>query len=290
MRLRTLLLVAITLLLSACEPQGLPFEDWILLPDDDDLHGFHTPYFENNSLRGTVESVKAEQFKWTDSQWELEFASLAAYDSVGHCIVSHCRYPERVEAIYYTYDTLGRRIQTQKCTSHYPHTNADTLDTRYICTFRYSRNGRRVQASLAGDQVKPGTYRIRYNRDGQLRCYIYPDGSKVTCRYNKKGQLSQVILPDASVESYEYDSNGHLRSISQPPYTLDRPDSVRNGVPLSSYDSLGRCVEHFEYQSDEDFTCTKYRYDDHGNWIRKTVTNSQSPIVFITNRTITYYQ
>ncbi|MBO4600380.1 MAG: RHS repeat protein, partial [Bacteroidales bacterium] len=132
------------------------------------------------------------------------------------------------------------------------------------------------------------TFRLRYNRNGQLHRFIYPDGSRLTYDYDTAGRLLRTTYPDASHETYSYNDDGSLNGIKGRTGIWEwfvAPDTK------ATYDTLGRRTEEISYQTTDGNktpVVTSYTYDDHNNWIRRTVAGISSP-TRIDNRTFKYY-
>lgn len=270
-------------LATACSEQGNPFPYVPNQPND-----FNRT--TNYSLKqGETEELLGEVAMFTHEVFEEYFEGLVSeyavcFDSAGHCLELLYRDRETNQRYTFQYDSLGRRIE-ELCYLDSAGTPYDSISTLYTHTdYRYSRNGRTCRARIIGPNGKRYTYRLRYNRQGMLRRFIYPDGSRFTYDYDTAGRVVRTTFPDASYQTFEYDDEGRLTSMR------DREGVMHWYIPdhpTTEYDTSGNIVEEVSYVNDAP-RVTRYTRDDHGNWTRRTSTGTSS-YTRIDNRTFKYF-
>ena len=270
-------------LAAGCSEQGNPFPFEPNKPDDFNRTA-------NYSLRmGEVEELLGEVAMVTHEVYQEYHGGLVSehavcFDSLGHCLELYYRDRETNQRYTFAYDSLGRRVE-EVCYLDSAGTPYDSISTVYMHTsYRYSRNGRTCRARITTPEGKHYTFRLRYDKEGRLHRFIYPDGSRFTYDYNSSGQLVRTTFPDASYQTFEYDDKGNMTS-------MRGRDGVMNwyvpDIPKVQRDSLGRVVEEVSQVNGGPRVVT-YRRDDHGNWTRRSMTGLSTP-TRIDNRTFKYF-
>lgn len=212
---------------------------------------------------------------------------VACFDSLGHCVEYFYRDHDICQHRIFSYDSLGRRTEEQAWEDT-AGVSYDSLKQCVVTTYSYSKNGRRYKAVVRGPDGKKHSFRLRYDKNGQLSKFIYPDGSRFSYDYDTAGRLVCRTWPDASTERYEYDSKGELRS------KIDREGVhtwYSSRPSASSRDSLGRVIEEVVDASSGNTDApviASYVYDDHNNWIRRTTAGVSSPTI-LEVRSFKYY-
>ena len=277
-KLLSLLIAACAVLFGACGENEVPFPYLTNSPTAFNLTEQYRLQGESEPLLGKVAMFTRQQYS--------EYAGLLSqhtvgFDSVGHCLDYYFRDKEECRHCHFSYDSLGRRIE-ELCYCDTAGISFDSLNQLYTKTcYRYSRNGRSCRARITGPDGKRHTFRYRYDKQGRLFRFIYPDGSRISYYYDSDGRLSKTLFPDGSDERYEYREDGSLRQMRDRDGVMQwyLPD-----VPEQALDSLGRVVE--ELRGGQQLTA--YRYDDHGNWVRRTISSPDLPTI-LTVREIAYY-
>lgn len=248
------------MLFSACAESDSPFPYRANLPTDFNLN--QEPEVLGQML-GPVASFTYELF--SDQDDGLLIQRLGCFDTLGHIGDYYLRDRSNTMRYHFEYDSLGRRTE-EFCYIDSAGKPYGSLITPYAhTTYSYSRNGRRCKAMIKGPDGRKYTFRLRFNDQGQLTKYIFPDGSRFSYVYDANGLLTKWLNPDASVEEYT---------------APERP------LPLT-LDSLGRVLE--EKVSDADgLVMAYYVYDDHSNWVRRTTIGERSPSK-LEVRTFEYY-
>ncbi len=253
------ILFSCTVLFSACAEGDNPFPYQPNLPTDfnrDDLSELTGSMVGNVSMF-TYERVSEEQ--------GLQLQRVGCFDTSGRCIDYYHRDSHITLRYHYTYDAEGRRIE-ELCYLDSCGTSYDSLTYLYTqTTYHYSRNGRICKARITGPNGRRYTFRMRYNGQGQLLRYIFPDGSRISYAYDADGRLEKQVYPDASS------------------HTVAEP--VRKPV---TYDGQGHVVEE-AVSGQEGLVLSYYVYDDHDNWVRRTTTGERVPST-IELRTFQYYE
>lgn len=248
------------ILFSACAECDIPFPYQPNLPTDFNLN---QESGEVGMMLGSVAAFSYELF--SDQDDGLLLQRLGCFDTLGHIGDYYYRDRSNTMRYHFEYDSIGRRTEE----FYYIDSAGKSYDSLTVpfthTTFRYSRQGRRCKAQIEGPDGRKDTFRLHFNRQGQLTKYIFPDGSRFSYEYDADGRLAKRINPDASVEEYAVQK---------------RP------LPLT-LDSLGRVLE--EKVSDTDgLVMAYYVYDDHGNWVRRTTTGERLPSK-LEVRTFAYY-
>ncbi len=274
-------LLAIGLAVS-CTTEDTPFPYVPNRPDD-----FNRTVRYN--LSGETEELLGEVAMMTHVVYHEYYDGLVSehvvcFDSAGHCLELYYRDRETNQRYTFAYDSLGRRIE-ELCYLDSAGTPYDSLETIYTrTTYSYSRNGRTCRTRITDPDGKRHTFRLRYNRQGKLHRFIYPDGSRFTYDYDTAGRVVCTTFPDASSQTFEYDEEGRLTSMRDRDgvYQWYAPD-----CPEVHYDTLGRAVEEVRNVNGSP-SVTTYSHDDHGNWTRRTLTGLSIP-TRIDNRTFKYF-
>lgn len=276
-------LVATLGLAVGCSEQGNPFPFEPNKPDDFNRStDYRLRWGEIEELLGEVAMVTHEVYQEYYEGLVSEHA--ACFDSAGHCLELYYRDRETNQRYTFQYDSLGRRVE-ELCYIDSAGTSYDSLDTPYTrTTYRYSRNGRTCRARITTPDGKHYTYRFRYDRQGRLHRFIYPDGSRFTYDYDTADRLVRTTFPDASSQTFQYNEQGRLTSMRdcEGVYHWYAPDHTE-----VKRDTLGRVVEEVSQANGGPYITT-YRRDDHGNWTRRTSTGVSS-YTRIDNRTFKYF-
>ena len=274
-------LLAIGLAVS-CTTEDTPFPYVPNRPDD-----FNRTVRYN--LSGETEELLGEVAMMTHVVYHEYYDGLVSehvvcFDSAGHCLELYYRDRETNQRYTFAYDSLGRRIEELRYidSAGTPYDSLETIYTR--TTYSYSRNGRTCRARITDPDGKRHTFRLRYNRQGRLHRFIYPDGSRFTYDYDTAGRVVCTTFPDASSQTFEYDEEGILTSMRDRDgvYQWYVPD-----CPEVHYDTLGRAVEEVRNVNGSP-SVTTYSRDDQGNWTRRTLTGLSIP-TRIDNRTFKYF-
>lgn len=218
------------------------------VPNRPDAHNLMV----ESDLHGAVAMVAQEEYELNSAR--LFRQQVTSYDTAGRCLC-HCENAGNATRYEYAYDTAGRRI------SETYYVLIDGHDSLVATTqYRYRMGSRLCLARIATPDGHHSTFRFRYNRQGLLRNFSYPDGSKFSYRYNEEGQTVECTYPDGSIQMLE----------------APKPDQ-------SFLDAEGRVCEEW-YGT----TCVRYTYDAHGNWTRR-MTLYEDQDTRLTVRTIQYY-
>lgn len=270
-------------LVVSCTEQGTPFPFEPNKPDDFNRSAkYQLRWGETEELLGEVAMFTHEVYH--EYHGGLVSEHVACFDSAGHCLELFYRDRETNQHYTFTYDSLGRRIE-EVCYIDSAGTPYDSISTIYTrTTYRYSRNGRTCRARITDPDGKHYTYRLRYDKQGRLHRFIYPDGSRFTYDYDTADRLARTTFPDASTQTFEYDKEGRLTAMRDREGVMNwyAPD-----CPEVHYDTLGRVVEEVRYANGSP-SVTTYSRDDHGNWTRCTLTGISIP-TRIDNRTFKYF-
>lgn len=279
---RIIWVVVVSILAASCSEEGVPFPHIPNVPDSYDLTVLNRSVDGFKDLNGSVAVYVHEVY----SEYSVGILSqmVAYFDSTGHCKELFYRDRKVNRHLVFEYDGTGRRVEE----THYLDSAGvpyDSLSTLYThTTYRYSRNGHSCRIRFTDPGGKTRTFRLRYNRQGLVRQYLYPDGSRFSYEYDSVGRLECKTFPDASFETYRYYEDGTLSEIRnregvtncyEPPTCDER------------HDSCGRCVERV-CQTNTIPVVTTFQYDDHDNWIRRTTTRIDSS-TRIDTRTFKYY-
>lgn len=256
----------------SCHEGDAPFPYVPNLPDAYNLHNG-----PEDDPKGPVAMYTHEVYhEYYDG---LVSQTTACFDSTGRCIDYYYRDRERCSHMRFEYDTAGRRIR-EEAWQDTAGTPFDSLRRdHFVTTYRYSANSRRCKARITDTRGKRYTFRLRYDRQGHLSRFIYPDGSRFSYDYDAAGRMVRRTWPDASTERFEYDAHGNMTSMT------DRDGVVNWYLPPhinARRDSLGRVVEEVAGPSPGENTpprITTYAYDSHGNWVRRTTAGVSSPTV-----------
>jgi YD repeat-containing protein len=270
-------------LVVGCSEQHTPFPFEPNRPEDFNRTAqYRLRWGETEELLGEVAMVTHEVYQEYYEGLVSEHA--VCFDSAGHCLELYYRDRETNQRYTFQYDSLGRRVE-EVCYLDSAGTPYDSITAPYTTTtYRYSRNGRTCRARITDPEGKHYTYRLKYDKQGRLHRFIYPDGSRFTYDYDTANRLVRTTFPDASTQTFLYDEEGRLTSMR------DRDGSYQwyaPNKPTLHYDTLGRVVEE-QYYVNGDPTVTTYRRDDHGNWTRRTQTGLSIP-TRIDNRTFKYF-
>lgn len=269
------------LLLASCRYGEVPFPDVPNLPTD---YNLGTTYA--NEMTGAVSMFTCQTIhEYSDG---IVSQQTACFDTAGHCLHYYYRDSETCRHLAFVYDTTGKRIEERSYLDT-AGTSFDSLTRLHTLTvYSYSRSGRTCRARITGPDGRRHTFRLRYDKQGRLKRFVYPDGSRFSYDYDNDGHLVRRTWPDASFERYQYDSTGQLAS------TTGRDGVIVWHIPLpppTSIDSLGRVLEQVVGNAGTDShdpIRAYYRYDDHGNWTRRTTTSLSTP-TRIDIRTFKYY-
>lgn len=276
-RLRPFVLL-LAVALTACHEEGLPFPDVPNLPTAYNVD-------DTTEVDTTVGMPALITFQAYDDRAEgLVWQTVAHYDPQGRCQSYYWRDRHECRKLLFEYDSLGRRIAEQywKDTANTPF---DSLHPQQSTVYLYSAKGRRVRVRITGPDGHRHTFRLRYDRQGRLQRFEYPDGSLFSYDYDANGRLLRRVWPDASEERFEYDSTGVLTTRTDRDGTVVWMQPPRRHV---QHDSLGRIVEEHLLEEGGVPVITSYAYDDHGNWIRRTSACPTRP-TRLDVRTILYY-
>lgn len=206
-------------------------------------------------------------YEYIDEAEGLLFQRIGCFDTVGHCVDYYHRDSHTTQRYHFEYDSLGRRIE-ETCYLDTAGTPYDSLHTLYTqTTYKYNHSGHRCSARIQGSNGRKYTFRLRYNEQGQLTKYIFPDGSRFSYEYDADGRLAKRINPDASIKEY---------TAAELPQPL-------------VIDSLGRVLEAYVSDSTDHLVMVYYSYDDHNNWVRRTTSGDHSPSK-LEVRTFEYYE
>ena len=270
-------------LFAGCSEQGNPFPFEPNRPNDFN----RTPEYslregETEELLGDVDMFTHEVYQEYHSGLVSEHA--VCFDSAGHCLELYYRDRETNQRYTFQYDSLGRRVE-EVCYIDSAGTPYDSIATVYTRTiYHYSHKGRTCRARITAPDGRHYTYRFRYDRQGRLHRFIYPDGSRFTYDYDTAGRLVRTTFPDASSQTFQYNEQGNITSMRDCEgiyhwYSQESLDVRR--------DTLGRIVEEVSHAGGGPFVTT-YSRDVHGNWTRRTLTGISSP-TRIDNRTFKYF-
>lgn len=278
-RYRLLAIFTLTMVFAACAENDNPFPYIPHSPDYFNRDVIAKSLGECDSIVGNVALLTRKQY----SEYQTGIVSIynIAFDRSGKCLEIYFRDSETCQHFTYTYDSLGRRTEEIRYIDT-AGTAFDKLNKVHThTTYRYSRNGRTCRMCITSPEGKKYHFKRRYDKQGRLARFLYPDGSRISFYYYDDGRLSKTIFPDGSNERYSYRDDGTLQSMYDRDGILQMymPD-----IPQLTCDSLGRITEELRYDQ-----LTSYRYDDHGNWIRRTVTSPSLPSTLIV-RTFEYYQ
>lgn len=268
------------LLLASCRYGEVPFPYVPNLPTD---YNLGTTYA--NDITGAVSMFTCQTIhEYSDG---IVSQQTACFDTSGHCLHYYYRDREICRHLAFVYDTTGKRIE-ERCYLDTAGTSFDSLTRLHTLTvYSYSRSGRTCRARITGPDGRRHTFRLRYDRQGRLKRFVYPDGSRFSYDYDNDGHLVRRTWPDASAERYEYDDQGNLRT------KINRDGThtwYMATLPPLSTDSLGRVLEEVVGQSPDNSNpiIATYVYDDHGNWVHRTTAGVSSPTV-LEVRTLRYY-
>ncbi len=276
-RLGSYLLILV--LLSSCEEGGVPF-----------------PYVPNtpgeyNLNRFDLQDTRVAMF--THEQYHEYYEGLAServvcFDTGGHCVEYFYRDHDICQHRVFEYDSFGRRIE-ERAWEDTAGMSYDSLRQCVITTYSYSKNGRRCKAHVTDPNGKTHTFRLRYDKEGNLSRFIYPDGSRFSYDYDTAGRIVCRTWPDASTERYEYNAEGELKAKINRDGTYEWYMAT---PPPMRTDSLGRVLEEVVGNSSGESHApiiATYVYDDHGNWVRRTTAGVSSPTI-LEVRTFRYYE
>lgn len=272
-------ILCLSILFAACAENDTPFPYIPHSPEYFNRDKISTSLGECDSLVGKVALLTREQYREFSASLVDQYT--IAFDRSGRCLEIYYRDSESCRHYTFSYDSLGRRTE-ELCYRDTAGTPFDRLDKVYTHTdYRYSRNGRTCRMRITSPEGKKYNFRRRYDKEGRVTRFLYPDGSRISFYYYADGRLSKTIYPDGSDERYNYREDGSLQSMYDRDGVLQMymPD-----IPQLTHDSLNRITE--ELRGDQ---LTTYRYDDHGNWTRRTVTSPDLPSSLIV-RTFEYYQ
>lgn len=247
------------ILFCACSEVDNPFPYQPNLPSD-----FNRD--QASDVTGSMEgNISMFSYELISQEEGLLLQRVGCFDSAGRCIDYYHRDPHNTLRYHYTYDTAGRRIE-ELCYTDTAGTPYDSLTTLYTqTTYKYSRNNRSCKARIKGPKGRKYTFRLRFNEQGKLTKYIFPDGSRISYEYGADGHLAKLTYPDASEHMVQ--------------------ETLRQPI---AFDSLGRMVEE-NISDSTGLVMAYYSYDDHNNWIRRTTTGDRSPSK-LEVRTFQYYE
>ena len=199
--LRGLLLSAVVLFAS-CHENGVPFPYVPNMPE------------EYNRDRFDLQDERVAMY--TSEQYQEYYEGLASerivcFDTAGHCVEYFYRDHDICQHRIFSYDSLGRRIE-ERAWEDTAGMSYDSLRQCVVTSYSYSKNGRRCKARSTDPDGKSRTFRLRYDKEGHLSRFVYPDGSRFSYDYDTAGRLVCRTWPDASTERYEYDAGGKLKS------------------------------------------------------------------------------
>ena len=279
-------IILISLLLFSCKERSVPFPFVPNLPTD---YNLSTTYA--GEMTGAVSMFSSETLH--EYYNGIVSQETACFDTAGRCLDLYYRDRETCQHITFVYDSTSRRIE-ERCYIDTAGTPFDSLTRLYThTTYSYSCHGRHCKARITGPDGKRHTFRLRYDKQGLLKRFIYPDGSRFSYDHDTIGRLVKLTYPDASFERYEYDIDGRLTTM------IDRAGKYTwyaAPPPASRRDSLGRVLEQVvgsvpRSGSSDDSSApiiATYVYDHHGNWIRRTTAGVSSPTI-LEVRTFKYY-
>lgn len=272
-------------LLASCAEQDTPFPDVPNVPDDFNLATLARQGSGEGELKGSVAMFTHEVFH--EYHGGLVSERVVCFDTLGHCMDYYYRDREICRHRAFVYDSLGRRVG-ETMWQDVAGISYDSLPLSAATSYTYSRNGRRCRAVIRGSDGRKHTFWLRFDSEGRISRFIYPDGSRFSYDYDSLGRLVRLTWPDASSEQYEYNSRGELSS------KRDREGRYTWYAPTGSharYDSLGRVIEEVVGMSPDSASTpvvATYVYDDHDNWTRRTITGISTP-TRIDNRTFKYF-
>ena len=277
-RLGSYLLILV--LLSSCEEGGVPFP---YVPDPPTQYNLDATFAD--AVTGPVAMFTCE--KYHEYSGGLASQQTVCFDRRGHCLDYYYRDREACWHIAFAYDSTGRRIreETWRDTAGM---SFDSLPLYCTTDYSYSRNGHRCKAAFRGPDGKRHTFRMRYDKEGNLTRFVFPDGSRISYDYDTAGRLVCRTWPDASTERYEYNAEGELTAKINRDGTYEW--YMATPPPMRS-DSLGRVLEEVVGNSSGESHApiiATYVYDDHGNWVRRTTAGVSSPTI-LEVRTFRYY-
>lgn len=248
-----------SMLLSACAEDEMPFPFRPNLPTD-----FNRS--ETSGLTGSMEgAISMFSYEKVSQEEGVVMQRVGCFDTAGRCIDYYYRDPHNTLRYHFSYDTTGRRVE-ELCYLDSAGTSYDDLTQLYTkTTYRYGCNYRTCRATMVDPNGRKHSFRLRYNGQGQLTKYIFPDGSRISYEYDADGQLAKLTYPDASE---------HV--VQEPPR---RP---------TAYDSLGRVTEE-QIGNTSGLVMVYYSYDDHNNWIRRTTTGDRTSTT-LEVRAFEYYE
>ena len=190
-------LVLLSLWLVACGPDnGVPFP---YIPNEPNAFNRAERY----ELFGTADSMYGPVAVCTyrcfsDTRGGLVSSYVACFDEVGHCLDLYYRDTERCLHYTFAYNAAGQRVEELCVVDSAGTAFAEADSLVYRTTYTYRRQGRSVRAQISGPDGKRHTFQLRYDKDGRLTRFIYPDGARFSYYYGTDGRLERVLLPDAS--------------------------------------------------------------------------------------------
>lgn len=213
-----LIAIAFALLVAACTNSNVPFP---YQPNPPSQYPFHSDEFQ-----GPVAMITYQCYR--DSDPGLMCQKAASFDSAGCCTEYFYRDNHVCARLTFDYDSLHRRI-SETAYIDTAGTPFNSMTEPYTTTtYRYSRNKRRCIARVAGPNGRRYRFVFRYNAQGLISRFIYPDGSRISYYYDTLGTLTKTIRPDGSaIDIIPADQNA-------PQYRSIIYDNHRNWVRRTS--------------------------------------------------------
>jgi hypothetical protein len=206
--------------------------------------------------------------------------------------------------VSYTYDELGRRIQSRT------HNNAGVL-TRY--RWETDNDLAAVAHDAANDGVGDVVFAAAFNRAGEPTAeditntaFVWPSVVTATATVGNTNAITSWMIAGQGGETLLYDANGNLSSWRNRSYVHDTDNQlreVRDGSPTGTliaqyeYDAIGRRVRKTTYSPTTTHTFFLYagdaeigEYDSGGNLIRRYIPGPTAgeTVAMIEGSTITY--
>ena len=170
---------------------------------------------------------------------------------------------DAVSRVTAAYDALNRKTS-------YVYDNNDNLLTvtdanSKSTTYAYDKNDNMTGVTNASGRTTSLTYdnatdwltsvafggstkKYEYNKDGSLRAYVKPDGTRLDYTYDELGRVK-----NDGVNEYVYDSKMRVESVSTPQSKL-----------TFGYDGFNRTTM-VDYEAGSTFNTVRYEYDDNSN-------------------------
>ena len=170
---------------------------------------------------------------------------------------------DAVSRVTAAYDALSRKTS-------YVYDNNDNLLTvtdanSKSTTYTYDKNDNMTGVTNASGRTTSLTYdnatdwltsvafggstkKYEYNKDGSLKAYVKPDGTRLDYTYDELGRVK-----NDGVNEYVYDSKMRVESVSTPQSKL-----------TFGYDGFNRTTM-VDYEAGSTFNTVRYEYDDNSN-------------------------